>query len=131
MRSWKEKILNKNVKKNFTNFTHKACLMTIVLTVQSTSNNFRLGFNTFDSITFFHHRELISLKLDPSVKIKCRCSCGISKKKAFDLNSKILSEWIIKNNFHIYPSRKPTKLFFSMTIVNGDKQLTFKSIKST
>lgn len=99
--------------------------MNLILTVQSTSNNWRLGISTTDSMYLFEHRELLIIELNSNAIIQCRCACGTGKKKAFDINSKILSEWIVKNNFHKYPCRKPTKLIFSITISNGVKLLTF------
>ena len=101
--------------------------MDITLTVQSTANNWRLGFNTSDSKNLFQHRELLKIQLNPDTIIECRCACGTGRKKAFDINGKDLSEWIVKNNLHNYPSRKPTKLIMSLTIKDGIKTLSFKS----
>ena len=103
--------------------------MDITLTVQSTANNWRLGFNTSDSKSLLQHRELLKVKLNSDTIIECRCACGTGRKKAFDINSKILSQWIVKNNFHQYPNRKPTKIVFSITITDGVKKLIFKSIQ--
>lgn len=103
--------------------------MEITLTVQSSANNWRLGFNTSDSKSLLKHRELLKIKLNLDTIIECRCACGTGRKKAFDINSKVLSEWIVNNNFHKYPYRNPTKLIFSTTISKGIKQLNFKSIQ--
>jgi len=99
----------------------------ITLTVQSTANNWRLGFNTSDSNNLFQHRELLKIQLNPDTIIECRCACGTGRKKAFDINGKVLSEWIVNNNFHKYPFRKLTRLNYIIKIVNGVKLLTFHS----
>jgi hypothetical protein len=101
--------------------------MDLILTVQSTANNWRLGFNTIDSISLFEHRELLIIELNSNTIIECRCACGTGKKKAFDINSKVLSEWIVKNSFQIYPPGEPSRLSFIITIANGVKILTFRS----
>ncbi len=101
--------------------------MEITLTVQSSANNWRLGFNTSDSKSLLKHRELLKVKLNSDTIIECRCACGTGRKKAFDINSKVLSEWIVKNNFHKYPPGNPSRLSFILTIEYGVKLLTFRS----
>ena len=103
--------------------------MNLILTVQSTANNWRLGINKPDSISLFKHRELLIIELNSNTIIECRCACGTGKKKAFDINSKVLSEWIVKNSFHKYPNRRPTKLLFSIKMEKEVKSLTYKSTK--
>jgi hypothetical protein len=97
----------------------------IILKVQRTDNGWRLGLTTYDSITNFYHRELVRIVLPEKIIIECKCSCGTKKKKAFDFNSKIISNWIETNKFNCYPKGKPVKLSFDLTIDNEIKTLTF------
>lgn len=99
----------------------------ITLTVQSTNLNWRLGLNTFDSKKYFHHRENINFILPKINKFSVKTACGKSKKKAYDFNGKIISHWILKNNYHIYKLRKPTKLDFEL--INDGQFKTLKFIK--
>lgn len=97
----------------------------IELTIQKTNGGWRFGLSKFDSITHFYHRELVRIVLPENIIIECKCSCGTKKKKAFDFNSKIISNWIETNKFNCYTKGDPTKLIFDFTIDNDLKTLTF------
>jgi hypothetical protein len=97
----------------------------IELTVQSTNGGWRLGLSIIDSLNLFNHRELVKIILDEKVTIKCRCSCGTKKKKAFDLNGKCISIWIESRKYNDYLKYHPTKLLFNLKIEKEIKTLTF------
>ena len=106
-------------------------MKTITLTIQSTANNWRLGLYKEDSIKYFTHLESVEFVLTEGLILFCNAACGTSKKKAYDFNNVDLSKWIVDNNFHHYPHRKPTKLIFSLTILKNKKTLTFQTIQTS
>lgn len=55
---------------------------------------------------------MVCLYLDEPDPICVKTTCGINKKKGFDLSSEEINKWIIKNNFDKYEHRNPTKLGF-------------------
>ena len=89
-------------------------MKTIVLTVQPSSNYWRLGLYTNDSKAHFSHLESVILILTNDTVLFCKAACGTSRKKAFDFNSIELSKWITDNEFHNYKPRNPTKLLFKL-----------------
>lgn len=98
------------------------------LTVQPTGyKTFRLGINYFDSIKTFKSERgaFVSLIISDEV-FNLQTTCGPPLKKGFDLYSKELSNWIIANNLHDYPPRKPTKLRFQYNQVEGKHTLTYE-----
>ena len=101
-------------------------MKTLTLTIQSTAKNWRLGLYKDDSINFTH-LESIEFVLTKGMILFCNAACGTSKKKAYDFNNVNLSKWIVDNNFHQYPNRKPTKLIFRLTILKNKKTLTFQT----
>ncbi len=82
----------------------------MTLTVQSTGDKkrYRLGISLSDSKNFKRGQK-ISVLLNE--ECTATISCG-SDSKGFDIYSKEISDWIIKNKFHNYPKGKPTKLLF-------------------
>lgn len=99
--------------------------MKIILSVQPTSQYFRLGLSKSDSKKYFSHLESVKFVLSDSKELLCNVACGTSKKKAFDFNSSELSKWIVDNGFHYYPKRKPTKLVFDF---DNKKRKTLKYV---
>ncbi len=102
----------------------------IVLTVQPTNSIWRLGLKTSDSNDFFKHRENVKFILPETKEFCVKTACGTSSKKAFDFNGKQIGNWIVKNGFNNYSSRKPTKLEFNITESRNIKTLTFKRKKT-
>lgn len=97
----------------------------IILTIQSTSDKWRLGLNKSDSEQYFKHLESVLFIMSQDVNCTCNAACGTSRKKSFDFNNKKLSQWITDNNFHKYPPRKPIKLIFELSNENNKKVLKF------
>ncbi len=106
-------------------------MRTITLTIQSTAKNWRLGLYNEDSIKYFTHLESVQFVLNKGLILFCNAACGTSKKKAYDFNNINLSKWIVENNFHQYPNRKPTKLIFILTILKNKKTLIFESVETS
>lgn len=105
-------------------------MKTIILTVQSANNQWRLGLSKSDSENYFSHLESVKFQLSDELGFECNAACGTSNKKAFDFNNIKLSKWITENHFEIYPRWKPTKLIFMMTFVKKKKVLKFHSKKN-
>jgi hypothetical protein len=97
----------------------------LTLVIQRTNGGWRLGLPTYDSITHFYHRESVRIVLPGEPVLDCKCSCGTKNKKAFDFNSKTISNWIEKNKFNCYPKGQPVKLLFELSIDNKIKTLIF------
>ena len=106
-------------------------MRTITLTIQSTAKNWRLGLYKEDSIKYFTHLETVQFVLTDGLILFCNGACGTSKKKAYDFNNVNLSKWIVENNFHEYPNRKPTKLIFCLTTLKNKKTLTFQTVQTS
>jgi hypothetical protein len=107
-------------------------LNSIILTVQPTGVNWRLGLSAEDSVRYFSHMESVRFFLTKQLIVECNAACGTSKKKkAFDFNKMQLSEWLTCNNFHIYPKRKPTRLIFKFALNSKGKVLTFDKMKTS
>ena len=91
----------------------------LILTVQSTGNkdnkNWRLGVSYVDSCMYFKKRGLLVKIILNEIIVEVKTSCGPPLKKGFDFNGKVISEWITKNKYNIYPARKPTKLIFEFS----------------
>lgn len=104
-------------------------MTTIILTVQPTSNYWRLGLSKNDSKKYFSHLESVKLILTDGIILYCKAACGTSKKRAFDFNSAILSKWITDHKFDDYQSRKPTKLKFKLD-TNKGKSLKFIGLET-
>ena len=75
----------------------------MILTVQPARKKsdgiFRLGFGHEDSKQYFKRGQTIELVLAPDIRIPVNIACGPPKKKGFDINSKILCNWIKKRGF--------------------------------
>jgi hypothetical protein len=96
----------------------------LTLVIQRTNGGWRLGLSTYDS-GFFYHRESVRIILPGEPVLERKCSCGTKKKKAFDFNSRTISNWIEKNKFNCYPKGQPVKLEFELSIDDKIKTLTF------
>ncbi|MEI6190466.1 MAG: hypothetical protein WCP61_08605 [Chitinophagia bacterium] len=106
-------------------------MKTLILTVQSNGNGgWRLGLSKPDSENYFTHLESVRFLLSNGLEINCNAACGISKKKSFDFNNKLLSKWIIENKFDKYPKESPTKILFKLTKKGAGKTLTYVSKKN-
>ena len=103
--------------------------MQMILTVQSLNkkrDRFRLGVSLSDSINIFKKRHVeVRIKLCDAIEEIITTTCGFPLPKGFGLYCKELSAWIIRNEFHIYPRGKPTKLNFKYSNKNGTHKLIF------
>lgn len=88
----------------------------LILTVQPTGTKekraWRLGVSLKDSEEIFRGRGLLIDFMLGKISTQAKTACGPPLKKGFDFNGKVIHEWIIKNNFHLYVEGKPTKLLF-------------------
>jgi hypothetical protein len=93
----------------------------IVVTIQSCGGNktkYRLGISIKDSLKIRDRKVVIRFKIG-DISFETKTTCGqwyidengeIIFKKGFDLYSKEISDYIIKNNLHEYKKRKPNKI---------------------
>ena len=73
------------------------------------------------------HREEITLILSDTLIISLKTACGPPNKNTFELNSKLLSDWIVKKSYHDFEKGQPTKLNFNFLSEKNPKELIFKS----
>ena len=102
----------------------------IILTISPKSNRgnnaYRLAVRPRDnnSIEYFVHDEVVLLvHMDNIIELKYRHTD--SCKNELDSTQNQLNEWILRNNFHRYPVRKPTKLVFTLNENDGVRKLMF------
>ena len=117
-------------------------MKTIILKVQSNgSGGWRLGISAEDSNFFRCRKVQVRLTLTDNLVCFCNTACGIPcddngnrvlsnpqtakpYKKGYDLNNKVLSEWLSENYTNIIKG-KPRNLIFSLNEENGMVHLNF------
>lgn len=91
-------------------------MKSIKLTVQPSgnrmNNKYRLGMSMADSWAFEKPLRIKLILTDSEIIVNL--ACGIPPRKAFDLNKRELSEWLVENGFNKYEGGSPPKLIFKI-----------------
>jgi hypothetical protein len=100
--------------------------LTIAPKKNRNQNSYRLKVNPRDNhgdIYFVHDDVVCMVYLNGSIELKYRHTDKC--KYELDSTQGHLNNWILNNNFHLYPNQHPTKLNFELIRGNGVCKIIF------